>query len=135
MTADDATATACYGRTTDCCLSPTIIMGHFWKSSKGGCAQWRRKKLTLDLTGCKYLGGIHQRIKKAFDFPDFYGENWDAFWDLLWSECDADKVVIIRGNRVSKELMPSIEIINEILQELKEDRKKYGEQIEIEIHD
>ena len=81
------------------------------------------KKVTLDLTGYKYLGEIHQRIKKAFDFPDFYGENWDAFWDLLWSECDADKVVIIRGNRVSKELMPSIEIINEILQELKEDRK------------
>ena len=25
--------------------------------------------ITLDLTGCKYLGEIHQRIKKTFDFP------------------------------------------------------------------
>lgn len=32
----------------------------------------KEKIVTLDLTGCKYLGELHQRIKKAFDFPDFY---------------------------------------------------------------
>ncbi|HIQ80963.1 MAG TPA: barstar family protein [Candidatus Scatavimonas merdigallinarum] len=94
----------------------------------------KEKIVTLDLTGCKYLGEIHQRIKKAFDFPDFYGENWSAFDDLLWSECDANKVVVLGEKAVSEELKPSIEMINEILQELKEHRKKYGEQIEIEIH-
>ena len=93
----------------------------------------KEKIVTLDLTGCKSLGEIHQRIKKAFDFPDFYGENWDAFWDLLWSECDADKVVIIGEETVAKELVPSIEMINKILQELKEDRARYSYQIEIEI--
>lgn len=92
------------------------------------------KIVTLDLTGCKYLGEIHQRIKKAFDFPDFYGENWDAFWVLLRSECDADKVVIMGEETVSNELVPSVRMINEILHELKEHRKRYGEQIEIEIH-
>ena len=94
----------------------------------------KEKIITLDLTGCKYLGEIHQRIKKAFDFPDFYGENWDAFWDLLWSECDANKVVIVGEETVSKELKPSVETMNGILQELKEDCIKYGELIEIEIH-
>ena len=94
----------------------------------------QKKIVTLDLTGCKYLGEIHQRIKEAFDFPDFYGENWDAFWDLLRTECDADKIVIIGEETVSKELVPSMEMINEILQELKEHLEKYGERIEIEIH-
>ena len=93
----------------------------------------KEKIITLDLTGCKYLGEIHQRIKKAFDFPDFYGENWDAFWDLLRTECDANKVVIVGEETVSKELKPSVETMNGILQELKEDRIKYGELIEIEI--
>ena len=92
-----------------------------------------RKTVNLDLTGCRYQGEIHKRIKEAFDFPPFYGENWDAFWDLLWSECDAEKIVITGEKSVSKELMPSIETINEILEELQEDRKKYGEQLEIEI--
>lgn len=93
----------------------------------------KEKIITLDLTGCKYLGELHQRIKEAFDFPDFYGENWDAFWDLLRTECDANKVVIVGEETVSKELKPSVETMNGILQELKEDRIKYGELIEIEI--
>lgn len=94
-----------------------------------------KKMVTLDLTDCRFLGEIHLRIKKAFDFPDFYGENWDAFWDLLWSECDANKIVVIGEKTVSKELIPSVEMVNKILQELKEDRKKYGDELEIEIRD
>ena len=93
----------------------------------------QEKIVTLDLTGCKYLGEIHQRIKKAFHFRDFYGGNWSAFDDLLWSECDADRIIIYGEDAVSEELKPSIKMINEILQELKKERKKYGELIEIEI--
>ena len=94
----------------------------------------KQKVVTLDLRGCQSLEEIHQRIKKAFDFPDFYGENWDAFWDLLRNECDMDKVVVLGEEAVSEELKPSVAMINEILQELKEDRAKYDEQIEIELH-
>lgn len=93
----------------------------------------QEKIVTLDLTGCKYLGEIHQRIKKAFDFPDFYGENWDAFWDLLRNECDMDKVIVLGEDAVSEELKPSVKTINGILQELTEDRAKCGESVEIEI--
>lgn len=93
----------------------------------------KEKLVTLDLTGCKYLGEIHQRIKDAFDFPDFYGENWDAFWDLLRTECDADKVIILGEGTVSKELKPSIEKIKGILKEFQKHCAKYGEQVEIEI--
>ena len=37
----------------------------------------------LNLTGCKDWGALHQRIRKTFGFPDYYGENWDAMWDCL----------------------------------------------------
>ena len=94
-----------------------------------------KKIVTLDLTDCRFLGEIHLRIKRAFDFPDFYGENWDAFWDLLWSECDANKIVVIGEKTVSKELIPSVEMVNKILYRLKEDCEKYGDELEIEIHD
>jgi len=91
-----------------------------------------KKIVTLDLTGCRYLGELHQRIKKAFDFPDFYGENWDAFWDLLRSECDADKVVVV-GDSVSKELSTSVQTMKEILEEFQELCDKDGDPVEIEI--
>lgn len=32
---------------------------------------------------CKDRGALHQRIRKTFGFPDYYGENWDAMWDCL----------------------------------------------------
>ena len=93
-----------------------------------------KKIITLDLTGCKYLGEIHRRIKKAFDFPDFYGENWDAFWDLLRSECDADKVIVVGGDSVSKELCASVQTITGILEEFQELCDKDGDPVEIEIY-
>ena len=93
----------------------------------------QEKIVTLDLTGCKYLGEIHQRIKKAFDFPHFYGEHWDAFWDLLRSECDADKVVVVGGDSVSKELSTSVQTMKGILEEFQELCDKDGDPIEIEI--
>lgn len=39
--------------------------------------------IVLDLTGCTGRGEVHQRIRRAFGFPDYYGENWDAMWDCL----------------------------------------------------
>lgn len=74
------------------------------------------KTIELDLTGCKYLGEIHKRIKEAFDFPDWYGENWSAFWDLLRSDCDAEKVVIRGQKQLPDDLAVFIPKICEILE-------------------
>ena len=32
---------------------------------------------------CKDRGALHQRIRKTFGFPDYYGENWDVMRDCL----------------------------------------------------
>lgn len=60
------------------------------------------KIIELDLSGCKYLDEVHERIRRAFGFPEWYGKNWDALFDLLRSECDMDKV-IIKGERTLPE--------------------------------
>ena len=93
-----------------------------------------KKTVTLDVTGCQYLGELHQRIKKAFEFPDFYGENWDAFWDLLRSECDADKIIVAGEDSVSEELSASVQTMRGILEEFRELCNKDGDPVEIEIH-
>ena len=43
------------------------------------------KKLILDLTGAESVSRIHEKLKEAFGFPDYYGKNWDALYDCL---CD-----------------------------------------------
>ena len=92
-----------------------------------------KKTVTLDLTGCQSLGEIHQRIKKTFDFPDFYGQNWDAFWDLLRTECDANEIIVVGMGTLPKEFQWHCDKLVEILQRLKESRAKYGFLVEIEI--
>ena len=92
-----------------------------------------KKVVTLDLMGCKYWWEVHQRIKQAFDFPDFYGQNWDAFWDLLCTECDANRIIVVGIETMPKEFERHAGKILEILQRLKDHRAKYDESIEIEI--
>ena len=75
------------------------------------------KIIELDLTGCKYLAEIHERIRVAFDFPEWYGKNWDAFWDLIRSECDADKVIIRGELTLPKEFEESLAVMHEILED------------------
>lgn len=73
------------------------------------------KIIELDLTGCKTLGELHERIRVAFDFPEWYGKNWDAFHDLIRTECDADKVVVKGINTISSKFAEDINLLSEIL--------------------
>lgn len=82
------------------------------------------KIIELDLTGCKTLSELHERIRIVFDFPEWYGKNWDAFWDLLWSECDADKVIIKGENTLSKDFKEHLEKMHEILERKIEHNKE-----------
>lgn len=82
------------------------------------------KSIELDLTGCKYLDEIHERIRIAFAFPEWYGKNWDAFWDLLWSECDADRVVIRGEGSLPGELAPALQKMHEALEDCVQFRRE-----------
>lgn len=83
------------------------------------------KTIVLDLTDCKYLGELHERIRIAFNFPEWYGKNWDAFWDLLWSDCEAEMVEIIGEHTLSKEFSAELNLMHEVLQQSKIESRKY----------
>ncbi len=83
------------------------------------------KIIELNLSGCEYLDEIHERICTSFNFPKWYGKNWDAFWDLLWSECDADKVVIKGEQGLSNNLTDELTTLHKILDDKIEFNKKH----------
>lgn len=92
-----------------------------------------KKIVTLDLTGCKYLGEIHQRIKESFHFPEFYGENWSAFWDLLCSECDSNLIIVMGMKTLPEEYKWHSDKLIEILYRFKKHCAQDAKQVEIEI--
>lgn len=93
------------------------------------------KIIELDLTGCKYMAEIHEKIRVAFGFSRDYGCNWDAFWDLLHTECDAEKLKIRGVHTLPEKLLPHFKILCEILKRNQEEAAQYGWQFEYELID
>lgn len=63
--------------------------------------------IILDFSGCRYLGEVHQNLKKCFGLPEYYGENWSALWDCLrfcFDEGDNIVVEISGFNTLQKDL-------------------------------
>ncbi len=79
------------------------------------------KKATIDLTDCKYLMELHERIKDGLKLQDGYGRNWDAFWDDINRNIEFNFITIKGSKTVADELKGSVEIMHELL----EDNKQY----------
>lgn len=78
------------------------------------------KKAVIDLTDCKYTMDLHERIKTGMEFPDWYGRNWSAFWDMINKETDCEFITIKGSKTVTKELEKSVEIMRELLEKNKQ---------------
>lgn len=85
-----------------------------------------KKTITLDLTDCKYLGELHERIRVAFDFPKWYGANLSAFDDLIGTECDADEVEILGIATMPEDLQKYMHKIVVVLDKVEKERKYYS---------
>ncbi len=95
----------------------------------------QKKTVVLDLTGCQYVGELHQRIKEAFDFPDFYGENWDAFYDLASMDSPAETVIVCGVAKMSAGLSNQLRHLIAALERVKKHRWMFSEAYDFEVRD
>ena len=84
------------------------------------------KVIELDISNCYNLYELHSRISKALGFPEWYGKNWDAFWDMMRNECDVDKVVIRGEHTMPKEFTEELAIMHNVLDMTIEYNEKIG---------
>jgi RNAse (barnase) inhibitor barstar len=99
-----------------------------------------QEHITVDLTDCKYVMAFWDRIKTAFEFPEFFGKNWSAFWDLISKECPAHMVTVIGANKLPKDWktlkgIHYAEMTRHILQKNKEYKAKYNYEFDYEFVD
>ena len=90
---------------------------------------------TIDFTNVRYYLEMHRVIKEAMDWPDYYGENWDAFWDCLrYMTGDPIHIEIIGLEVIDRKFPGESEIMIGIFKEFKHsDHDKYCHEINIEI--
>ncbi len=43
----------------------------------------KTQKYTIDFKDVKGIYDMFEIISTAMDFPDYFGNNWDAFWDCI----------------------------------------------------
>jgi RNAse (barnase) inhibitor barstar len=43
----------------------------------------RSECVVVDLNPVQSKQALHELLRDALDFPDWYGRNWDAFWDAI----------------------------------------------------
>ncbi len=93
----------------------------------------QNKTVKLDLTDCKYIMELHQRIKDTFDLPDYYGCNWSAFHDMLRGEIDAQCIEIHGEATLPENWAEQIAMMHEVLKYTQEERQQDGEIFEYVI--
>lgn len=64
----------------------------------------------------------HKYLKEVFSFPDYYGENLDALWDLL-NDLDDCRICINNHEKIVENLGEYGKAILEIFNDLKSENR------------
>lgn len=63
--------------------------------------------MTIDLGQIDSVQELHLKLKTELGFPDFYGMNWDAFWDAITGLSELPEEVIILNFEKLEEVLPT----------------------------
>ena len=90
---------------------------------------------TIDFTNVQHYLEMHFIIREALDWPDYYGCNWDAFWDCLTNMVGRPVHIEIIGlDVIERKFDNAARTMIETLKEFKHyDDDEYVNDIQIEI--
>ena len=90
---------------------------------------------TIDFTNVQHYLEMHFVIRNALDWPDYYGCNWDAFWDCLMNMVGRPVHIEIIGlDVIERKFDNAARTMIETLKEFKHyDDDVYVNDIQIEI--
>ena len=94
-----------------------------------------KEKYTIDFTKVNSYLEMHFVIRQALDWPDYYGCNWDAFWDCLTNMVGRPiHIEIIGLDVVERKFDDAAKTMVDILREFKHyENDAFIEDIKIEI--
>ncbi len=61
--------------------------------------------MTLDVSEVATSRQLHETLAEQLGFPDYYGHNWDAFWDVL-HDVEMPRHLVFSGWGALKERLP-----------------------------
>ncbi|WP_196600877.1 barstar family protein [Pectinatus frisingensis] len=74
---------------------------------------------------------LHAILKRELSLPDFYGMNWDAFWDAITGLVEMPEKLIINGwENAVKNIPEDAEIMKKLFRKLNEKHPSWGCKVE-----
>ena len=83
----------------------------------------QRSEIELHLSAVESSADLHALLFERFDLPDYYGANWDAFWDVITAEDVLPRRLVLHGWFQLKQRLPrEAELMRECLAEYQKER-------------
>jgi len=77
--------------------------------------------MVIDLAGCKTKEAIHEVFRQKLEFPEFYGANWDAYWDAITGLVEMpDEVELVHWHDFAQACPRDMQILREIINDYSE---------------
>lgn len=70
---------------------------------------------------------LHETLASSLGFPDFYGKNWDAFWDSITGLVDMPNEIEFVGSAHLRTVLPgAFQQLSNCLAELNQEYPELG---------
>lgn len=81
-----------------------------------------KMSITIQLDGIKSENDLQIILMNKLEFPDFYGKNWDAFWDTITGLAEMpDELIFIGWDNFSAILPKDAEMLRKLLDKYNSD--------------
>jgi ribonuclease inhibitor len=87
--------------------------------------------IKIDLSGVMTVQDLHLELARALNFPDFYGQNWDAFWDTITGLVEMPRVLRFYGWQGLVDRLPDdARIMRKCLDDMQKQYPNWASQVE-----
>lgn len=82
----------------------------------------RKPFVRVDVSNIKSSTDLHSLLKEKLGFPNFYGENWDAFWDAITGLVELPlQIHIVGWTCLEKNLRADAKVLKEFFADYNEE--------------
>ncbi len=85
-----------------------------------------KKRVVLDVSTVHKSAELHALLRKELKFPEFYGMNWDAFWDVITGMVELPETLSFEGwDKLKVALPEDTKILSNLLYKFNEEHPNW----------
>lgn len=93
----------------------------------------RDKLVEIELGDIESIAQLQVRLMEKLNFPDWYGRNWNAFWDAITALVDMPLILRLKNwSELERRFPHDAKLMNDCLQDMAQQYPSFAPQVEYE---